>query len=424
MTSALVISSMFPKTDQAVNGVYQRLQTQVEALARIVDRIDCLFLMAANFKFSPEDLIAHEERLRRRWSPKVCLRLASALRPRVGLTRLQHHGQGIFDYHSQDAGADVNNDEAVLAVRTALRAAPDLILAHRLPVRALLMKLSRDTGRTPVFFDLDDVEHVVLSRRMLRHPSSPKERLLLLHVPRLLLTEIQAIRRSRMTFVCSERDCRQLQRLACSRRVEVVANSVRLPTRSSVGGSAPIVLFVGTLNWEPNRLAADTLVQQIWPAVRARVPNARLIIVGLRPDRLNSYPAKDPSVTFAGFVENLDELYGQARVVCCPISYGSGTRIKIIEAAAHARAIVSTTLGAEGLTFENGKEIILRDDPAALAAECVRLLLDPAAAERLGVAARVKARATYDRNAVLARLQKLFSAGLQASSSAKLLTPG
>ena len=74
--------------------------------------------------------------------------------------------------------------------------------------------------------------------------------------------------------------------------------------------------------------------------------------------------------------------------------------------------------------FENEKEIILRDEPAALAAECVRLLLDPAAAERLGVAARAKARAIYDRNAVLGRLQGLFSAGLQASSGAKLLTPG
>ena len=424
MTSALVISSMFPVNEQSVNGVYQRLQIQVEALAGIADRIDCLFLTAAHFKCSPEDLIAHEERLRRRWSPKVCLRLACVVPPRIELTLWQRYGPGIFDYHSQDAGADVSSEEAVRAVRAALRAAPDLILAHRLPVRALLMKLFPDTGRTPVFFDLDDVEHVVMSRRLLRHPAWPKERLLLLQIPRLLLTEIQAIRRSRLTFVCSERDCRQLQRLACSRRVEVVANSISLPNSSGVGASAPIVLFVGTLNWEPNRLAADTLVQQIWPTVRARVPNARLMIVGLRPDRLQSYPAKDPSVTFTGFVDDLAGLYGQARVVCCPITYGGGTRIKIIEAAAHARAVVSTTLGAEGLMFENEKEIILRDDPAALAAECVRLLLDPAAAERLGVAARAKARATYDRNAVLARLQTLFSAGLQASSGARLLTPG
>jgi glycosyltransferase involved in cell wall biosynthesis len=109
-------------------------------------------------------------------------------------------------------------------------------------------------------------------------------------------------------------------------------------------------------------------------------------------------------------------------VVCCPIFYGSGTRIKIIEAAAYARAIVSTTLGAEGLVFENGTELVLRDGLAQLAEECVRLLQDPAAAERLGTAARERARVTYERSAVVAQLERLFDAGLRAadhSSSAR-----
>jgi glycosyltransferase involved in cell wall biosynthesis len=413
MTTALVISRWFPTNDQMVEGVIQRLETQVEALARIADRIDCLFLTVATRQFSPEEVRAHEEFLRRRWSTKVSLTIAPVVRYKPPVTRWQYYGPGIFNFHSQQVVSILNNEAAALAVRTALRTAPDLIFAHRLPTMSILMKLSRDVGHTPVFFDLDDIEHVFLARRLLRQPAWLAERLMLLQIPRLLLAEIQAIRRSRLTFVCSEHDWRYLRRLGCSRRVEVVANSVLLPPYAS-GASEPVVLFVGIMSYLPNALAADTLVRDIWPIVHARVPNAHLIIAGKHPELLRSYPATDPSVTLAGFVENLAELYAKARVICCPIVYGGGTRIKIIEAAAHARAVVSTKLGAEGLAFENEREIVVRDGVAPLAEACVRLLQDPAAAERLGLAARERARATYERSAVVAQLERLFTRGLAA----------
>jgi len=416
MTSALVISRIFPANDQMVHGIVQRLETQVEALARVTDRVDCLFLTAADQQLSAEELRGHEERLRRRWSSKLHLSVAPVLQRKFVSTRWQRYGPGIFDFHAQEGGADLDNEAAAQAVRTALHAAPDLLLAHRLPVRSLLLRLARYTRRMAIFFDLDDIEHFSLSRRLLHHPGWPMERLLLMQVPRVLLTEVQAIRRSRVTFVCSEHDCRHLRRLTWSRRVEVVANSIRFPTGTPVRAAAPIILFVGYMGYQPNALAADALVQDIWPAVHARVPNARLLVAGSRPQRLKSFPATDPSVTFTGFVDNLDELYDQARVVCCPISCGSGTRVKIIEAAAHARAIVSTPLGAEGLAFENGTEIVLRSGGPALAAECVRLLQDPAAAERLGLAARAKARTTYERAAVVAQLERLFAGALRTES--------
>lgn len=414
MRTALVISRNVPTNDQMVYGVIQRLEMQVEALARVVDRIDCLFLRAPTPQSSPDEIKANEEFLRRRWGAKVNLTIAPVVRWKRPLNRWQRYGPGIFDFHSQQVVNALDNEAAVVAVRAALRGAPDLIFAHRLSAMSILMKLSRDIGRSPVFFDLDDIEHIVLARRLLRHPSWPMERLLLLQVPRLLLAEIQAIRRSRLTFVCSEDDRRYLGRLGCARRVEVVANGVRFPPIAPRRSSELILLFVGVMGYLPNVLAADTLVQDIWPIVHARVPDARLIIAGSLPERLSSYPAADPSVTLAGFVADLDQLYAKARVVCCPIISGGGTRIKIIEAAAHSRAVVSTTLGAEGLPFEDGKEIVLRDGVAPLAEECVRLLQDPEAAERLGIAAREKARAPYERSAVVAHLERLFAEGLRA----------
>jgi glycosyltransferase involved in cell wall biosynthesis len=412
MLTALVVSGAFPVNDQWVYGTQQRLGTQVEALARVVDRIHCLFLTHVRADCAPEHLTAHEDRLRRRWTAKLSLSIAQVRRHMPAMTRWQLYGPGIFDFYSQQLACEFTNEAAVAAVRAALRAGPDLICAHRLWVMSLLMKLSGDVGRTPVFLDLDDIEHISLSRRLLRYPEWPMERLKLMQVPRLVLAEIQAIRLSRLTFVCSAQDRRYLRRLACSRHVEVVPNSTRFPANVRAGAPEPIVLFVGFMGYQPNALAADVLVQDIWPKVRTRVPHARLIVVGSRPELLRSYPATDPSVTFTGFVDNLDELYEQARVVCCPIFNGAGTRVKIIEAAAHARAIVSTTLGAEGLAFENGREIVLRDGVAPLADECVRLLVNPTDAERLGIAAREKARITYERRAVVAHLEQLFREGL------------
>jgi glycosyltransferase involved in cell wall biosynthesis len=151
----------------------------------------------------------------------------------------------------------------------------------------------------------------------------------------------------------------------------------------------------------------------------ARVPGARLVIAGSNPEQLRSCRrSNDPSVTLRGFVDDLAALHALTRVVCCPIFYGSGTRIKIIEAAAHGRAIVSTPPGAEGLEFENGTEIVLRDGVASLAEECIRLLQDPVAAERLGAAARQRARAVYERSAAVDRLQRLFERALRGRGSA------
>jgi glycosyltransferase involved in cell wall biosynthesis len=125
-------------------------------------------------------------------------------------------------------------------------------------------------------------------------------------------------------------------------------------------------------------------------------------------------------VSFAGFVGDLAPWYRSARVVCCPIYHGSGTRVKIIEAAAHAKAIVSTRLGAEGLEFEDGREIMLRDTPQALADACVQLLQSASSAQRMGLAARARAAELYEHGAIVRRLERIFST---AADSARLPEP-
>jgi glycosyltransferase involved in cell wall biosynthesis len=417
MTTALVVSRYFPDDSQTVYGVHQRLGTQVQALAKVVDRVDCLFLQPVDQHYAPEVIQQHEERLRRLWSPTVSIRLAPTLVEDEPPTLWQRLGRGVFDFHVQPIARPANTEAAVDAVSTALDARPDIILAHRLSSMCVLMALARKapekTCRAPLFFDLDDIEHVTWFRRLLHDldPGWPAERLRLLQVPRLMLAEIQAIRLAAATFVCSEADRRYLARFPGTDQVQTVPNSVNFPHLDDSDASEPLVLFVGTMGYRPNAQAVDLLVQEIWPAVRARVPAARLVVIGPGRERTASYHSADESVTFTGFVDDLQPWYRRARVVCCPIRHGGGTRVKIIEAAAHAKAIVSTRLGAEGLNFEDGREIILRDAPAQLAQACVHLLGDPQLAMQLGRAAHQKARVTYERQAVVDQLAGIFRNG-------------
>jgi len=416
MTTALVVSRSFPYNAERVHGIYQRLGTQLEALAKVVDRVDCLFLVPVDQNCAPDMIREHEERLRRLWSPAVSIRLSPTVTDDVPKSRWQRIGRGVFEFHAQLIARPTSTAAAIGAVSAALDARPDIILAHRLASMCPLMRIARQapekTRGVPLFFDMDDIEHVTSFRRLVRDPGWPAERLLLLQLPTLMLAEIQAVRLAAATFVCSEADRRYLARLTRTARVQTVPNSVTFPPLGDTDASEPLVLFVGAMGYRPNAQAADSLAQEIWPAVRARVPAARLAIVGPGREHTASYHSADESVTFTGFVDDLQSWYRRARVVCCPIYHGGGTRVKIIEAAAHAKAIVSTRMGAEGLNFEDGREIILHDAPAELAQACVRLLGDPNAAAQLGRAALQKARGTYERGAVVDQLADSFRARL------------
>jgi glycosyltransferase involved in cell wall biosynthesis len=109
-------------------------------------------------------------------------------------------------------------------------------------------------------------------------------------------------------------------------------------------------------------------------------------------------------------------LYAQVRVAACSIVTGAGTRVKIIEAAAHGKAIVSTFLGAEGLEFEDGVEIALHDRPQRFAEACIALLNDEDFALRLGRAAHQKAQRLYSRQAAIRTIgAALDAAGLHSA---------
>jgi len=161
-------------------------------------------------------------------------------------------------------------------------------------------------------------------------------------------------------------------------RVTVVPTGVDLTEYrpdSSAPEPAPVVTFVGAMDWEPNIDGVEYFAGEIWPAIQAEVPEARLRIVGRNPDRRVKRWASE-SIEVTGRVPTVVEHLRQAAVVIVPLRIGGGTRLKIYEAMATAKAVVSTTIGAEGLDVHHGRDITLADDARSFAQAVIVLLRD------------------------------------------------
>jgi glycosyltransferase involved in cell wall biosynthesis len=153
------------------------------------------------------------------------------------------------------------------------------------------------------------------------------------------------------------------------------------------------LVFTGSMDWLPNEDAIRYFTEQIMPRVKQSVPDVTLTVVGRDP-----YPAlvelskRDPSVIVTGRVEDVRPYMDQAAAYIVPLRIGGGTRLKIYEAMAMEKAIVSTSIGAEGLPVTEGTEIVLADTPESFADAVVKLLKDRNLADEIGqrAAARVR----------------------------------
>jgi glycosyltransferase involved in cell wall biosynthesis len=400
---ALFISRHLPDDPAtSVFGVFKRMGMFIEAASRLVDELDMLFYVPPGFDVSPPEVARMQVLLREMWGPKVNLFMVRHARNPQYQSNWEQYGAGIFSIFRQEDFYSVSGPEQVRALDDCLARKPDWILAHRLHAMCPLMRTVQSLP--PIFVDLDDIEHRAHFRRVIGYPRWAGERLKVLQTPALRAAELRAIRFARSAFVCSDTDRDYLQGRAKSGNVLTVPNSVPIPELADAFCEKPNLLFLGTFVYRPNIQAADFLVEKIWPLIRAQVPEARLIIAGGEAQRMKHFHSPPAGVDYVGFVPNLDALYRDVRVVCCPILTGAGTRIKIVEAAAHAKAIVSTTLGAEGLQLNNEQAILLRDDATSFAQACVQLLGDRARCESLGAVARCDAMLRYDRVAVVEQI--------------------
>jgi glycosyltransferase involved in cell wall biosynthesis len=181
-----------------------------------------------------------------------------------------------------------------------------------------------------------------------------------------------------------------------------------------VAAGVPLLTFVGKLDYIPNIRAVESIAERVAPAVWKRYPEARFVVVGQGAEALTKY--QRDGIIFAGFVDaragarpNLSDYLSASDVVLVPLDSGSGTRLKIVEAASNARPVVSTRIGAEGQGFVDGEEILLTEKvDEAFVDATLRLLADAGLRERLGRAARARVLAQYSWRAQVHRMEQVY----------------
>jgi glycosyltransferase involved in cell wall biosynthesis len=220
--------------------------------------------------------------------------------------------------------------------------------------------------------------------------------------------ELAACARASALVACSEIERRQYAALCPRTPVFLVPNVVDtdrfLPVEDPGGLTT---LYTGGMDWHPNRDAVTFFAATILPELRALVPGVTFRIAGRTPDEAFRRRFVDvPGLEFTGTVPDMRAEIGRATVCVVPLRIGSGTRLKILEAGAMGKAIVSTRLGAEGLDFRDGEEIVLVDDPRSFAQAVAALLHDAPRRIALGRAARRRVEKEYSGHVLQSALRQ------------------
>ena len=245
-------------------------------------------------------------------------------------------------------------------------------------------------------------------RRHAETAANPIARRLLGHQwARMLRFERDAMRRFDLVLAVSDADSQTLERLypgALRRSVHVVQTGVDtsyfIPMPPQPAARPAHLVFTGSMDWLPNEDGMTYFVREILPRIRHVQPDATLSIIGRAPTPAVRRLADEPGVEVTGRVDDVRPHVAAGSVYVVPLRIGGGTRLKIFEAMSMAKAIVSTTIGAEGLPVTNGADIVIADEPQAFADAVVRLIRDEEQRQQLEAAARRLVVERYDWSAV------------------------
>ncbi len=291
----------------------------------------------------------------------------------------------------------------VAALKEVELSAFDLVWAERLHVARLCRSV-----RSRTIVDLDDLEHLKIARLLKLYPRRFRAR----EWYRYALyrgAELRGSRRFLASVVCSEQDHAYLSGHGCENAV-IVPNGVSLPSdgssrraRPGLPVGAPRIAFLGNLGYAPNADAIAFFVRDVLPPLRARFPAATFEVLGpgVTPELSAAY---GKLVHFRGFVEDLGEALDEYDVLVAPIRFGGGTKLKVLDAMAHRIPLVTTSVGAEGLSLVHREHAWIADTPEGFVEGVTTLAQDPRLAREMATRAYELARDRFSWSAIQDRM--------------------
>jgi sugar transferase (PEP-CTERM/EpsH1 system associated) len=246
---------------------------------------------------------------------------------------------------------------------------------------------------------------------------------------RMLHYEGDALRRFDGVLAVSDADRDTFDRIypgAIQRPVHVVPTGVDIEffTAAASDASSRELVFTGSMDWLPNEDAMLYFCRDVLPLIRAEEPNVHLSIVGRAPTPAVKQLAEQAGVAVTGRVDDVRPYMRDAAVYIVPLRIGGGTRLKIFEAMAMGKAVVSTTVGAEGLPVTHGEHVLLADQPDTFARAVVHLLRDVDRRRQLEIASRALVVEKYDWSAVAGELETALERFAQSASGGEAAPEG
>lgn len=264
----------------------------------------------------------------------------------------------------------------------------------------------------PATLNHHNIESHMMRRRAEKETNLLKKAFEIREWRRLYEEEHGVLTRVHTHLVCSTLDAQRLFEIDDSCKVEVIPNGVDIEyfsPGSEDEGQQRSLIFVGGLNWYPNRSAMLWFTRKVWPSLRAQCSSVRLDIVGAEPPReLLELAEKDERVKVHGFVDDVRPLIARASIYVCPIFDGGGTKLKVLDAFAMGKAVVAHPVACEGIDVTPGENVLFAQDAAEFESTVMTLLAAPEERGRLGAAARALVERQYSYSAIGGELRSVF----------------
>lgn len=272
----------------------------------------------------------------------------------------------------------------------------------------------------PVVLQAHNVESLIW-KRYAETVANPLKQLYcrLQHAKYLAFEKAQFHRADRVVAV-SEPDAALARSLYGDPPVTVIDNGVDVAGFAGLSPdpAARQILFLGALDWRPNIDAVEQLLQMM-PSLRRRVPAARLVIVGRKPSQaMRDAIAAVEGVVLHADVPDVRPFLSSSSLMAVPLRIGGGSRLKILESLAAGLPVVSTSVGAEGLSLENGRHLVLADGPEAFVDALAAALADPDAAMAQAALGRIAVAGRYDWPMLADRLERIWEDAVRAHRTA------
>jgi len=385
----IVIVTTYPLTNLRVrnSGVYQRLRMILEAARKASCLVTLVWLTPADATSEFERTL--ETEMAAFWSVHVCIRCAKIKTSALSRLLLKPLvGSGF-----KELMLSLINSKTV-------------VIAHRIPAMAAVRRAIPTT--IPIIFDLDNLEHERQQELMLFHKK-------MLDTVRFKCAEIiskietqKAAERAHATLVCSWKDVDSVRRIFYRSRPAFAPNGIRIPSSTTPVMPTGILMMVANYNDFFNVEGARWFMHEVWPRIVARKPDTQMLFVGDSGKTIFKNGVPPDSVKALGFVERLAPLYAEAQALICPVCSGGGTRIKILEAIAYERPIVTTTAGVDGLDFDHNKDVLIADSAEMFAMHCVQLLSSVTNCKQLAMRAKTQLLMRYEHDHTVNRLTKII----------------